>query len=173
MKRIVAIDPGKTGAAAIRYRFKGEEQVYCSPFPPTQSALVIMLTERFKLCEEDVVYIEEVRGYIGTAHPGARMFNFGVNYGLLQGVLECCKCKVVNVLPRTWQKALNLGTKGDLSRAAWKRHLKKQAAERWPEEYVTLKNADALLILSYAINQETKQVNGSEVEAVPQVEESA
>ena len=171
MSKIVAIDPGKNGAAAIRYR---DNEIFCYPFPSNRRDLVKIFTEMYKLGADDVAYIEAVSGYIGTAHPGARMFNFGVNYGLLLGVLECCKCKVVNVFPRTWMKGLELGTRGERSKVAWKRHLKSVAAEMWPDVSVTLKNADALLILAYAINEEkTKQKNSSETEAGPQVEEGA
>ena len=171
--KIVGIDPGKSGAAAVQYGWLGTREVYCTPFPSTNKDIVEMFTEIFKLGENDVAYIEEVSGYIGKEHPGSRLFNFGLNYGLLLGVLECSKCRVVKVRRRVWQKGLDLGTKGVRCRFAWKRHLKEQAIEMWPDQKVTLANADALLILSYAINQETKQENSSETEAVPQVEESA
>ena len=173
--RIVGIDPGKSGAAAIRYRFKGETEVYCAPLPGEDGELVVMLTELFKLGADDVVYIEQVSGFIGKEHPGSRMFTFGMNYGILLGALECTKCRIVKGRPQAWQKGLGLGSRGSRSRAEWKRHLKDEAKRLWPGERITLTTADAYLILAYAIkmekNHSTEQENGTKAEKVPAMEE--
>jgi len=157
MVKIAGVDPGASGAAAVRYRFKGETQVYCAPFPREESELVQLFTD---LIKPDVAYVEQVSGFIGHGHPGSRMFKFGMNYGLILGALQSTGCKVVKVVPRVWMKALDLGTRGKRTKVEWKRHLKEEAKRLWPDEKVTQDNADALLILKYAINKETNQDPG-------------
>jgi len=58
------------------------------------------------------------------------------------------------VRPQVWQGALGLGHK-DKSQppSAWKNKLKSKAQLLFPEEHVTLKTADALLILHAAVNK--------------------
>lgn len=178
MPRIAGIDPGKSGAAAIRYRFNSEDEVYCAPLPGGEGEIVVMLTELFKLGPDDVVYIEQVSGFIGKEHPGSRMFTFGMNYGILLGALECTKCRIVKVRPQAWQKGLGLGSRGSRSRTEWKRHLKEEAKRLWPGERITLTTADAYLILAYALKKEKNQKNSTnqdgctKAEAVPAMEES-
>lgn len=151
--RIVGIDPGANGAAAMQYQLDGVDKVYCAAFPngAGDSYLVKLFTE---LIKPDVAYIEQVNGYIGHGHPGSRMFKFGMNYGLILGALESTGCEIIKVMPRVWMKALDLGTRGERTKPAWKRHLKEEAIRLFPEENVTNNKADALLILRYGINNE-------------------
>ena len=54
--------------------------------------------------------------------------------------------------PKVWQASLGLGGKASCANYnAWKRKLKAKAQELYPHLDVTLKNADALLILHYAM----------------------
>lgn len=149
--KIVGVDPGANGAAAVSFRFDGMDKTYCAPFPEDDSDLVQLFTE---LIKPDIAYVERVTGYIGQGHPGSRMFKFGMNYGLILGALESTGCEIVKVMPRVWMKALDLGTRGERSKPAWKRHLKEEAIRLFPRERVTNNNADALLILQYGINNE-------------------
>jgi hypothetical protein len=53
------------------------------------------------------------------------------------------------ITPQKWQKQLNLG-KSEGDKPEWKRKLKGHAQRTYPDLTVTLKTADALLILEAA-----------------------
>lgn len=97
-------------------------------------------------------YLEKVGGYAGGVRaPGSAMFNFGRGVGFTEGLLYAWAVPVVHVPPMVWQKRLMIGTKGELSRPDWKRKLQQEAQRRFPQLEVTLKTADALLILDWAM----------------------
>lgn len=56
----------------------------------------------------------------------------------------------MEVTPQKWQKALQLGTKGNKSNTEWKNKLKARAQQLFPNVPMTLAVADALLILEYS-----------------------
>jgi hypothetical protein len=100
------------------------------------------------------VWIEHVGGFAGAAHPGAYMFTFGEGYGFLRGLLRGLGCVPRVVAPCRWQRPLGLGRAKDFpSDRAWKNALKAEAQRRFPHLRVTLKTADALLILDFASRQ--------------------
>jgi hypothetical protein len=92
--------------------------------------------------------VEQVVGFIPSAGAGA-MFTFGEGFGFLKGCLMALNYRVELVRPAKWQKALSLGSKKDHGKQ-WKNHLKVEAQRRFPNSEVTLKTADAFLILDYA-----------------------
>jgi hypothetical protein len=51
------------------------------------------------------------------------------------------------ITPQKWQKKLGLGTSKGLTPTQWKNKLKAEAQRLFPDIRVTLKTADALLIL--------------------------
>lgn len=139
---IIAIDPGCSGAMAVSYP---NGTVTSHPF----------------VCEADMRdELEEVLNYDDAvsfrailervhAMPGqgvTSMFRFGTNYGYWRGLLQGLRIPFIEVTPQQWQKGLHLSPK--LKGAERKRALKQLAAERYPDSKVTLKNADALLMLS-------------------------
>jgi hypothetical protein len=72
------------------------------------------------------------------------------NTGVLYGCAVAHAWEVHRIRPAIWMKAHPIGTKGDLTTTAWKNKLKARASELFPNETVTLWNADALLILDAA-----------------------
>ena len=79
------------------------------------------------------------------------MFKFGENCGFMKGVVQTLGIKLELVRPQVWQKAFGLGTAaGCASKTVWKNKLKAEAQRRFPHLSVTLKTADALLILEWA-----------------------
>ena len=68
------------------------------------------------------------------------------NFGQIEGVLAALKCRVEYLKPDWWQKQLRLGKSADHG-DRWKAHLKGRAQALFPKLDVTLKTADALLIL--------------------------
>ena len=144
---ILAIDPGKSGGFAYVDRYL---DVTVEPMPATEGDIEEEISCAAFSSESDrVAIIEKVGGYAGAAMPGSRMFAFGENYGFLKGVVMSCGFKLHLVTPQAWQKALGLGTSKGLTKTAWKNKLKAEAQRLYPDLKVTLKTADALLILEW------------------------
>lgn len=185
-KVIIACDPGSSGGFAIQHS-DGTVMVHKMPDSPREICeLIESEIERHwrhhvetsgESGEEMQCVMEEVGGYIGGAGaPGSAMFNFGMGYGVIQGILTAFRIPYTLVRPQRWQKALGLGNKEkeraervcglvtpaeakriSLLNAAhkrdWKNKLKQRAEREYPHLKVTLANCDALLILSYAKQQ--------------------
>ena len=119
-------------------------------------------------------YIEKVQGFIGftkkaekrfcphckkwytemasVANPASTMFTFGFNAAIPEITLLCLGIPVKKVPPQNWQKALMCGSsRSHKDKPAWKRHLRGMAQKAFPKlPKITLKTADALLILDFA-----------------------
>ena len=143
MKNIIAIDPGADGGIAW-YDLDGNPN--CVPMPETEGDLCELLARH----PMTVAFLEEVGGYCGVAQPGSAAFKFGRNFGFVLGCLMSMGRRVELVRPQKWQKHFGLGTVRDSGgKSEWKRKLKAEAQRRFPTCSVTLKTADALLILDY------------------------
>lgn len=148
---IIAIDPGKSGGIA----FESETgKVLSFSMPETDGDVVSLfddIPEAYCLPQEQItVVIEKVGGFAGTGQPGSAMFKFGENCGFIRGVVMSHRWRVEMVTPQAWMKALSLGTKSGMSKTDWKNKLKGEAQRLFPDQKVTLKTSDALLILEYA-----------------------
>jgi hypothetical protein len=145
---IIAIDPGKSGGIAVS-RYMGK-QIQVFPMPATEKDLVELLASFMTMDPHDPckMIIEKVGGYVGgRGQPGSAMFEFGKWAWGPVWVAQCYQIPVQMVTPQKWQKVLSLGTStGDKTK--WKNKLKSEAQRRYPQINVTLKTADALLILA-------------------------
>ena len=138
---IIAIDPGKSGGIASTDGF-----TVANPMPETEGDCVDTLRSLTAIAHDKICYIEKVGGYIaGNKCPGSAMFNFGHGRGVLIGAMMAFGWKIIEVPPQRWQKWLGIGKCG-----GDKNKLKAEAQRRFPDIKVTLKTADALLILDYA-----------------------
>ena len=145
MKSILAIDPGAHGALVVLTHYA--PFVECIKMPDTiweLAAELKRIVERYK----PEAWLELVGGYVGEDQPGSRMFNFGENYGAIQGALCAFSVPLNLTRPQKWQQGIP-GVKG-LVGPKRKRALKAHAEKLFPEVKVTLWNADALLIADYA-----------------------
>lgn len=146
---ILAIDPGASGGFAW---FNGVE-TRCEPMPQTEGD-VLELLQRLSVEGIRNIIIEDQNGFCGNACPGSAMFNFGRGFGFILGASQALGFSIELVRPQKWQKALSLGSKKDVGGSGpWKRKLKENAQRLYPNCDVTLKTADALLILHYARRQ--------------------
>ena len=148
---IMAIDPGKSGAIAVHYG--GDRVIECFNMPDGVNDL-----ERFVGMMPNPVkaYLEAQHAFPGNGAQA--MFTFGRGYGQIEGVLAANKIEIVGVTPQKWQKEFQLGrVKDHASKHAWKHHLRLAACRLYPEHVVTLQQADAMLILKYAMKQEGVQ----------------
>ena len=144
MKRILAIDPGASGGFAWR---DIDGIVQCCAMPKEELEVVQLIR---RLQQVEFVLLEHVAGYIpGKFTPGSGMFNFGCGYGIIKGALHAYHMDFKIVAPHKWQKDLGMGAKKDYEKG-WKNHLKEEAQSIYRDIKVTLKTADALLMLNYA-----------------------
>lgn len=148
--KTIAIDPGASGGIAWQ---DDDGQVHCTSMPATEGDVLELLrgigfvNSRF--------IIEEVGGFIkGNPAPGSTMFNFGRGYGFIIGLAMAYYCELELCRPQKWQKHFGLGTSASAGgKTEWKNKLKAKAQQLYPFKEVTLKTADALLILNYKLNQ--------------------
>jgi hypothetical protein len=77
------------------------------------------------------------------------------NYGRIEGILAAYGARIEYLPPKKWQQALGLGDKKTHGNR-WKAHLKGRAQALHPRLTVTLKTADALLILEAGLKLKTK-----------------
>jgi hypothetical protein len=153
MKIVMAIDPGLSGGLAVSWFGKAE----CQPMPETEGDLLALLQSlkaagEVEGCEVECV-LEQVGGFAGKAQPGSAMFRFGEHFGFIKGVVQALGIRLVLVRPQVWQKGFGLGTASACrTKSEWKNKLKAEAQRRFPHLNVTLKTADALLILEHSIS---------------------
>lgn len=146
-RHVIGIDPGVGGGIA----WSSPNGDKSTPMPATigdfrEVLFNILLEQSFFIGEAKVVcYVEELPKFV-RAIPSSAVFVMARNYGQLEGVLAAFQVPVVHVRPQTWQKALGLGDSKGGTKTAWKNKLKARAQDLFPEEHVTLKTADALLI---------------------------
>ena len=150
----IGIDPGAGGGVAVH-----DAGVITLHRMPKGELEIAELVTRYL---PRVAWVEQVSGFIGTPHPGSRMFNFGANYGCILGALHALEflnlggCEVNLVRPQKWQKWLDMGNRSssNVDKPEWKRMLKREARIRYPELKITDKTADALLILDYGLSKQ-------------------
>jgi hypothetical protein len=155
MTTILAIDPGLSGGLAVRQFGKTD----CHAMPETLGDVFELIAGFQAAAAVEghalVCVLEEVGGFAGKAQPGSAMFKFGEHYGFVQGVVRSLGIRLELVRPQVWQKAFGLGTASRCaSKTVWKNKLKAEAQRRYPQLKVTLKTADALLILDYALQRQ-------------------
>lgn len=106
--------------------------------------------DKYEGFEHVTIALEQVGGYVGKQQPGSAMFKFGQNFGWWQGLLMGVRLPFMLVRPQEWQKGIpNMHGKKGPDR---KRALRDYAAMLYPNQKVTLNNADALLIAAWAKN---------------------
>ena len=95
--------------------------------------------------------VELVGGYVGGfGQPGSYMFNFGRVTGAVLASLEAAGIPYAEVHPNVWQRAIGIEPRGKKEKkGAFKNRLKARAVELFPDQKVTLKTCDALLLCYY------------------------
>lgn len=154
MKTLLTIDPGKSGGMALS---KDGKFVDCWPMPDTEGDVLALVKDVADGHEAEtpvgipcynipVCYIESVHAM--PKQGVSSTFTFGRGYGFLLGVLMSHGFRIETVTPQRWQKAYGIGKSA--SKTEHKNKLKAKAQQLYPGAKVTLKTADALLLLDYA-----------------------
>ncbi len=155
MNNIIAIDPGKSGGFAW---WDGNAlKLIAMPDQPSDIvALVHGFLYEIRTYHDlaPVFVLEHLWGNVGGRSSPPKMFAMGENYGLIRGAIYSTGHQQVKVVPSVWMKKLKLKKKPEMSTSKWKNHLKNRAIEIWGhQEGMTLKTADAALILKWAMLQ--------------------
>ncbi|MBF0255892.1 MAG: hypothetical protein HQL47_05400 [Gammaproteobacteria bacterium] len=151
----LGIDPG-LGGAAMLITSDGEEIIRCWDMPTTTSGKArtvnaALLADQIKeAIEVSNQHGERLQAILEAVHamPGqgvTSMFNFGVSFGVVQGVLAALEVRTSLITPATWKKRAGLtGKPKDACRGL--------ACSLWPEQaglFARVKDqgrADAALI---------------------------
>lgn len=158
MTTIVAIDPGASGGIAWA---SPSTKAVAVPMPETEGDLI----ERLKTLSREartegnaiVFYLEDmVKHFSGKAIPASAMAVYASNWGFIKGAIQYSAWPLHLVAANTWAQKLGLGTKRGMEKTAWKNKLKSEAQRIYPHLQVTLKTADALLILQWALKDQVR-----------------
>ena len=152
MATLLGIDPGSNGGFMARL---GTGQILTGPLPDTEGDLLLLL-EMLSISEseERICYLENLVKFTGNPMPSSAMASYASNWGVLKGMLMALKFQLVLVTPQAWQKALGMGSSKGTSKTEWKNKLKSEAQRLYPNQKITLANADAALIFRHADLQE-------------------
>ena len=144
---VLGIDPGKGGGIA---GFGPATGFWLLPMPDTESDISSALAGHGKPA---VAYVEK----LPVGHPNANVSSMAKlhrNGGLIVGILLAYGWRVIEVPPQGWQSFFGLGSRGAYG-PRWKAHIKDVAQKLFPEaEGVTLKTADALMLLAFGLAKE-------------------
>jgi len=146
MKALIAIDPGASGAIAWRDQ---DGIIHTENMPDTYPEIADFLGELLLEFKDFSCVMEKVGGF----HPGnsgPASVKFSRHCGNLEAILYCLGISTTQTPPQTWMKKLGAPPK---DKAARKNKIKELMATRYPHLKVTLKNADALGILTVAIGE--------------------
>lgn len=147
---ILAIDPGVNGGMAV-----SNVAIAAVPMPKAMTDIVNHIRYIAKHTKNVVVYMEDPPKYIaGMQTAQSAMATLHENVGYLKGVIDTLGLPLKLVKPKVWQQFVGAGEKKTYGNK-WKAHLKDLALREYPYlgRKVTLKTADALLILSYALHK--------------------
>lgn len=141
MKLLIGIDPGVSGALAVRST--GGRLLGVRDMPTLQAegkkgrriidgpALLRLLGELAKRYSAQglAAVLEEVRSMPRDGHVGA--FAFGRGFGTIETALAACAIPFAAVRPQVWKKALGVTADKDQARAIASR-LMPEGAALWP-----------------------------------------
>lgn len=148
---IIAIDPGATGAIAMKCTCC-ESQPVCVKMPKDRKEIRelfsgIAVTSTLNHGKV-VVILEQIGTVAFNDNSPATISILNRHVGHVEVSLDVAYLDFEEVHPRTWMKLIGPLPKGYADR---KRAIKEAMQERWPDTKVTLWNADALGILHWAM----------------------
>lgn len=142
-KKVLAIDPGINGGWAL-----GDSlEITSLKSFTTEIEFIDFLSSN----EIDKAVIEDVPAFVSSVTSNASSFKLGYNYGFEVGAIRAQKISLDLVKPRIWQAGIK-GLKPKMGYTQRKRLLADAARRIFPDQKVTQKNADALLILNWYYN---------------------
>ena len=145
-RAFIGIDPGSNGGIAT---ISPWNICVVEAYPFRKTSMVDVSTILEDLGSRGVTHalIELVHAMPGQGVTS--MFNFGHNFGMLEGLLIGAGIPYDRVTPQKWQKEFGLYRLHDETKTAKKNRHKELAKELFPTLNVTHATADALLIAEY------------------------
>lgn len=165
MTVFIGVDPGISGGIAFSFpsKYGIGRGIEAFKMPDTVADMKELISKVLARIPEGEPFqafatMERVQGYTGQSRTtGMQMFNFGQNAGRIEAVITMLGVPLELVQPNVWQKRLGIPSKTGKekeSKSLWKNKLKTYAQRIFPNvPNITLKNADALLILEYGIRK--------------------
>jgi hypothetical protein len=152
MKPIIGIDPGVSGGLAW---IDTEGITHAEPMPDGMTAQADRLRALAAELPCLVAVIEKTGSYMpGNSGPAAA--TFARHCGHLEAILYVLEIPAEQVAPGVWQRALGELPKDKPER---KRAIRELMARRFPALSITLKTADALGLLSWAMEKRRSAEN--------------
>ncbi len=143
----LSIDPGVSGGIAW---VDDDGFVRAEKMPEGMTAIADFLHDLVIGCGGATAYLEKTGTYQpGNGGPGA--VAFARHCGNLEGILYVLGVSTEQIAPSKWQAGLGKWPK---EKAIRKREIKEAMGRRYPYLKVTLATADALGILTYAMNKQ-------------------
>lgn len=160
MRVLIAIDPGASGAIAVR---DGEGRVYVDAMPDTLADIANELVDiRASATNHETLhahihcYIEDA-GYHVAGNNASASCKFARHCGALDMALVCMQIPFESVRPQSWMKHFGTLPKDKKAR---KNRIKELMQRRYPNLKVTLTSSDALALLTWAIEKRTETGQG-------------
>ena len=152
---IIGIDPGKSGG--IAWKTKRDTQ---SVKPPDVQDLNDYVKHLKQIADNPICFIEQVQGWRGDSSAA----RFGIEKLVKQRtemktVFVINGVTVIDVHPMTWTSALKLRGVKNETLTERKNQYKDHAQSAFPSQKMTLWNSDAFLILKFAIDKISNDMN--------------
>lgn len=143
---LIGIDPGASGGIAWADTELGTSGAAAMPECPYRLA---DLLDDLKLKGICWVYLEKVHSMPGQGV--ASTYKFGESVGVIKGITAALAIPVIMVSPQKWQKTMEL-PRGIQFKKERKHRIRDLMQARYPHIKVNLKTADALAIMTYALD---------------------
>lgn len=143
-KKTLAVDPGLSGGWALG---DGLDIIKVGSFT-TETEFIDFVSSN----DISKAVIEDVPSFVSSLTSNSSSFKLGYNYGFEVGVVRGQNISLDLVKPRIWQAGIK-GLKPKMGYTQRKRLLADAARRIFPDQKVTQKNADALLILNWYYNR--------------------
>lgn len=141
----IGCDPGQSGGFVVLDNDQNVISVFKTPDNRVDFVDKMM---DLKNLDGQIFLIKE-RVHSQPKNGGKSNFTFGYNIGVLETCLTVAKIPFQDVTPQTWMKMYMMKKEKDEAHTAWKNRLKAKAQELFPDQKVTLWNADAFLIAEF------------------------
>ena len=145
MRRIVAVDPGASGAFAFQ---DADGNVCTQKMPDGMTAQVDFILSLRAKSPIACFVIEKVGGYM-PGNSAIAAVKFARHCGNLEAACYALGMSVVEVAPSKWMASIGTLPTDKPER---KRAIKERMARLYPHLHVTLDTADSLGIYTWAIN---------------------
>ena len=142
----VGIDPGINGGICLIFPDANIHHIEIHKCPATIRDMSDILDDWIDPASTVRAVIEKVHAFPGQGVTS--MFNFGKNFGTWLGILNGLRIPYVEVSPQKWMRVYGSMPKDKKDR---KNHLKGLAQSLYPQEKITLKTADAVLLAHFSL----------------------